>query len=54
MRVLITTSSGLGHVLPMVPLAHALRDRSHDVLWATGPDAQPWYKVPVCAPSLPG
>jgi UDP:flavonoid glycosyltransferase YjiC (YdhE family) len=44
MRVLITTSSGLGHVLPMVPLAHALRGRGHDVLWATGPDAQPWVR----------
>ena len=42
MRVLITTPSGLGHVLPMVPLAQAIQNRGHDVLWATGADAQSW------------
>ncbi len=39
MRVLITSTSGYGHVFPMVPLAMALRASGHDVLWATAPDA---------------
>lgn len=39
MRVLFTSSSGLGHVHPMVPLALALIERGHDVRWLTGPDA---------------
>ncbi len=39
MKVLISSSSGVGHVLPMIPLAHALVRAGHDVLWATGPDA---------------
>lgn len=39
MRVLLSSTSGYGHVLPMVPLAHALAARGHDVLWATGADA---------------
>lgn len=38
MRVLITTPSGLGHVLPMVPLARAIHARGHDVRWATAAD----------------
>lgn len=33
-KVLVTTSGGTGHVHPMVPLAHALVARGHDVLWA--------------------
>ena len=41
MRVLFTSVSAIGHVHPMVPLAHALRDRGHDIRWLTGPDAMP-------------
>lgn len=33
-RILITTSPGLGHVLPQVPTAWALRAAGHDVLFA--------------------
>ena len=36
MRVLVSTTSGHGHVLPVVPLARALLDAGHEVLWATG------------------
>jgi UDP:flavonoid glycosyltransferase YjiC (YdhE family) len=36
MRILFTSVAGLGHVHPMVPLALALRDRGHDLRWATG------------------
>src|SRR5688572_22052530 len=39
MRVLISSTAGHGHVLPMVPLARALLAAGHDVLWATGDDA---------------
>jgi len=39
MRVLITATPGWGHIHPMVPLARALVERGHDVLWATGADA---------------
>lgn len=35
MRVLFTSTAGIGHVLPMLPLASAFRDAGHDVLWAT-------------------
>jgi UDP:flavonoid glycosyltransferase YjiC (YdhE family) len=41
MRVLVSSTAGHGHVLPMVPLAHALLAAGHDVLWATGDDALP-------------
>jgi UDP:flavonoid glycosyltransferase YjiC (YdhE family) len=34
MRVLVTASPGLGHMLPMVPIAWALRAAGHDVLLA--------------------
>jgi len=44
-RILITTPAGVGHVHPMVPLAVALRDRGHDVLWATGPDTRAWAEA---------
>ncbi len=35
MRVLFTTSGGLGNFNPLVPLARALRDRGHQVAFAT-------------------
>ncbi|WP_148614180.1 glycosyltransferase [Nocardioides rubriscoriae] len=40
MRVLFSSTSGLGHVYPLVPLARALLDGGHDVLWAVGADAR--------------
>jgi UDP:flavonoid glycosyltransferase YjiC (YdhE family) len=36
MRILITTSPGLGHVLPTISFAHAARAAAHDVLYAMG------------------
>lgn len=39
MRVLVTSTPGAGHVLPIVAIARALRDRGHQVTWATGSDA---------------
>ncbi len=39
MRVLVTSTSGYGHVLPMLTLAGALQERGHEVLWATGANA---------------
>lgn len=39
MRVLFSSTSGYGHVLPMVPLARAFVAAGHAVLWATGSDA---------------
>jgi UDP:flavonoid glycosyltransferase YjiC (YdhE family) len=35
MRVLVTTTSGTGHIYPVVPIARALRDAGHEVVWAT-------------------
>jgi UDP:flavonoid glycosyltransferase YjiC (YdhE family) len=35
MRVLLTSSAGLGHVYSMIPLARALSDAGHDLLYAT-------------------
>ena len=37
MKVLVTTTPGVGHVLPVVPLARELRSRGHDVRWVAGP-----------------
>ncbi len=45
MRVLFTSTSGLGHVQPMVPLARALVERGHDIRWATGADACAWLEA---------
>ena len=39
MRVLFSSTSELGHVHPMVPLALALQERGHEVRWATAADA---------------
>jgi len=41
MRVLFCTTGGLGHLLPLRPLAAALRSRGHAVGWVTAPDALP-------------
>jgi len=39
MRVLFCTTGGLGHLLPLRPLATALHGRGHAVGWVTAPDA---------------
>jgi UDP:flavonoid glycosyltransferase YjiC (YdhE family) len=36
MRILITTSPGLGHILPTISFAHAARAAGHEVLYAAG------------------
>jgi UDP:flavonoid glycosyltransferase YjiC (YdhE family) len=41
MRVLFSSTSGYGHVIPMLPLAGAFRAAGHDVLWATAAQAMP-------------
>ena len=41
MRLMLTSTPGYGHVLPMLPLAVAARERGHDVLWATAAEACP-------------
>lgn len=41
MRVLFSSTSGYGHIFPMVPLARAFAAAGHEVLWATGRDACP-------------
>jgi UDP:flavonoid glycosyltransferase YjiC (YdhE family) len=41
MRVLFSSTSGYGHVLPMLQLATAFRAAGHDVLWATAAQAMP-------------
>jgi UDP:flavonoid glycosyltransferase YjiC (YdhE family) len=41
MRVLFSSTSGHGHVIPMRQLARALQDAGHDVLWATSARATP-------------
>lgn len=38
MRVLFSSTTGLGHVFPMVQLARAFGAAGHHVLWATGAD----------------
>lgn len=38
MRVLFCTTGGLGHLLPLRPLAAALRGRGHPVAWVSAPD----------------
>lgn len=36
MKVLVTSTPGLGHVLPMIPVAGELRARGHEVRWLGG------------------
>ncbi len=38
MRVLVTSTPGAGHVLPVVPLVRAVAAAGHDVRWALPPD----------------
>ncbi len=58
MRVLVTTTAGLGHINPMVPLAQAMVARGHDVLWAAPADgvghieARGIRAVATCPPGL--
>lgn len=40
-RVLFSSTSALGHVQPMLPLALVMRERGHDVVWATANDVRP-------------
>lgn len=35
MRILVTSTPGIGHIHPMLPLATALRAAGHEVVWAT-------------------
>lgn len=45
MRVLFASSSGVGHVQPMLPLALVLQRREHTLLWATGADGCEWVRA---------
>jgi len=38
-KVLVTTTPGLGHLLPVLPLATELRARGHDLRWVAGGDS---------------
>ena len=41
MKVLFSSTSGYGHIIPMLQLARAFGDSGHDVLWATANQALP-------------
>jgi UDP:flavonoid glycosyltransferase YjiC (YdhE family) len=41
LRILFTSTSAVGHVHPMVPLARAFRDRGDPIAWATGAEVCP-------------
>lgn len=59
MRILLTASPGVGHVLPILALAVAATERGHDVLVGTGADFAPLVErsglrhVPLGPPNLP-
>lgn len=38
---MLSSTAGYGHVMPVLPLAVAARERGHDVLWATAAEACP-------------
>src|SRR5262249_52375691 len=40
MRVLCTSTPMDGVVIPLLPIAHALRDRGHEAMIAAGPDVE--------------
>jgi UDP:flavonoid glycosyltransferase YjiC (YdhE family) len=57
-RVLFSSTSGIGHVLPMVPLARAFVTAGHQVLWATGAHVHPalrdaGIRAVACGPTGP-
>ncbi len=58
MRMLVTASPGVGHLLPVLPIASAAAARGHDVRVATGSDLEPLViraglrHVPIGPPSL--
>ena len=39
MRVLISTTSGVGHIFPVLPLAIELQRQGHSVIWATSQES---------------
>ncbi len=41
MKILFVTSSGVGHVQPVIGLALAARERGHEIAWVTARDAAP-------------
>ena len=53
MRILITTSPGVGHILPLVSMAWALRAAGHDVLFAapSNPDKVASAGLPAVNPA---
>jgi UDP:flavonoid glycosyltransferase YjiC (YdhE family) len=56
MRVLFSSTSALGHVQPMLPLAAAVRDRGHEVLWVTAEDVCPRIEaagIPTASAGMP-
>jgi UDP:flavonoid glycosyltransferase YjiC (YdhE family) len=56
-KILVTSTPGLGHVIPLVPLAQAFARQGHEVRWATGADAGPTITaagVPFTAAGLTG
>ena len=58
MRVLFSSTTGFGHVLPMVPLARSFLTAGHEVLWATGEEIHPvledaGIQVVACGPTGP-
>ena len=41
MKILVTSTPGTGHIHPVAPLAMALQQAGHEVLWATAQDSCP-------------
>lgn len=41
MRILVSSSPGLGHLLPLLPVARAARERGHEVIVAAGASLAP-------------
>jgi UDP:flavonoid glycosyltransferase YjiC (YdhE family) len=39
MRILFTSTAGVGHVQPMIPLAVASQAQGHEVIFATASDS---------------